>query len=345
MSRLRSRASLIALVATVLALLLPAGASAATVVNGDFEDGNLTGWSTYSSNGAGDWFAYAKEPGQGFFTPPSGNWAAEGGQGAADTTILYQDVALAPGQTHRLALSLYYESAEPIAVPTPNTLDVNDLGPGVENQQLRVDVIRPTAPLESLASGDVLATAFASKAGDPEQMAPTVVGADLSPLAGQVVRLRIAMAIAQGPFTTGVDAVSITSTSPPPPAPTPPSNEFSRGKVQLTPGTGGGFLTINVPGPGVVKAVDARTKIATATATASLKAIQTRIRRATKEPKAAGKVLVSLHPTNYGFGKLEEKGKLKVKVRVTYIPTGGLPKTKSFKVTLKLARSGGGPSR
>ncbi len=342
MSRPKSRASLIALVATAFALLLPAGASAATVVNGDFEDGNMTGWSTYSSNGAGDWLAYAKEPGQGIFTPPSGNWAAGGNQGAIDTTILYQDVALASGQSHRLALSLYYGSIEPIAVPTPNTLDSK---PGADNQQLRVDVIRPAAALESLAPGDVLATAYASKIGDPEEMAPTVVGADLSALAGQVVRLRIAMAANQGSFSSGVDAVSITSTSPPPPAPIPPSNEFSRGKVQLTPGTGGGFLTINVPGPGVVKAVDARTKIATATARTSPKAIHKRIRRATKEPRAAGKMLVPLHPNSYGFKKLEQNGKLRVRVRVTYTPTGGLANTKSFNVTLKLAPSGGGPSR
>jgi hypothetical protein len=342
MSRPRSRAFLIALVATAVALLLPAGASAATVVNGDFEDGNLTGWNTYSSNGEGEWLAYAKEPGQGIFTPPSGNWAVHGEQHDPDTTILYQDVALPAGQSHQLTLRLYYESSEPIVVPVPNTLGVNDLG-SMENQQLRVDVIRPTAPLESLAPDDVLATAYASKVGDPEEMAPTVVGADLSALAGQTVRLRIAMAIHQGPFDTGVDAVSIASAASPPPAPPAPSNEFSGGKVRLTPGTGGGFLPINVPGAGVINAVDARTKIATATT--SLKAIHLRIRRATKNPKAAGKVLVPLHPNSYGFKKLEEKGELKVKVRVTYTPTGGLPNTKSFKVTLKLAPSGGGPSR
>lgn len=347
MSRPQPRMSLIALTAVVCGLLLPAGAGAATVVNGDFETGNLSGWSVFNSSENGNWFAYAGTttplPGNPaseapFFAPPQGNWAAISDEVEPDLAILYQDIALEPFYSHALAMTLYYRSNDPIAVPTPNTLDVPPpaevmaappLAEGQENQQLRVDVIRPTAPIDTIAPADILATIFANRNGDPQVMAPTVFNADLSALAGQTVRLRVANAVRQDFFNTGVDAVSITST--------PPSNEFSRGKVQLTPGTGGGFLEINVPGAGAIKAVDARTKIATATASVK-KAAPKRIRRATKNAAAAGKVLVPLHPTRAGFKTLEQKGKLKLKVRVTYTPTGGLANTKSFKLTLKLAR-------
>jgi hypothetical protein len=37
---------------------VPAAASGATVVNGDFEAGSLAGWSQVSSPGSG-WFAYS----------------------------------------------------------------------------------------------------------------------------------------------------------------------------------------------------------------------------------------------------------------------------------------------
>ena len=56
-------------------------------------------------------------------------------------------------------------------------------------------------------------------------MGPTQLSADLTPFAGQTVRLRIANAVNDGVFNTGVDAVSITST--------PPNNVFTMGKLKL----------------------------------------------------------------------------------------------------------------
>jgi hypothetical protein len=351
MFRPSPRASLIAIAATCCALLLPAGAGAATVVNGDFETGNLSGWTVFNSTGNGDWLAYAGAETpiseKVFYAPPEGSWAAASDSEGWDSAILYQDVALEPHYSHSLVMTLYYQSFAPIFVPTPNTLTVED-EPGAKNQQLRVDVIKPTAPIDTLNPADILATVFANKNGDPQFMVPTVFSADLSALAGQTVRLRLANPFHDNIFNAGVDAVSISTTaptphSPPAPSPRTPSNEFTRGKLQLTPGTGGGFLPIIVPGPGTVVGVDARTRIATASA--NLKPVHMRIRRASKVSRAAGKVLLPLHPNNYGFEQLEEKGKLKVRVRVTYTPTGGTPNTKSFKVTLKLAPSGGGPGR
>ena len=72
--------------------------------------------------------------------------------------------------------------------------------------------MKPTAPIESLNPADILTTVFANKAGDPQSMAPTALQADLSPFAGQTVRLRIANAVNDSVFNAAVDAVSIAST-------------------------------------------------------------------------------------------------------------------------------------
>ena len=47
------------LAALALALLIPASAQAAAVVNGDFETGNLSGWQVFNSTDKGNWFVYS----------------------------------------------------------------------------------------------------------------------------------------------------------------------------------------------------------------------------------------------------------------------------------------------
>ena len=40
-----------------VALAGPSGAAAATVVNGDFESGDLAGWQVQQATGLGDWYS------------------------------------------------------------------------------------------------------------------------------------------------------------------------------------------------------------------------------------------------------------------------------------------------
>ncbi|HET7120909.1 MAG TPA: hypothetical protein VFI17_06615 [Solirubrobacterales bacterium] len=304
------RAYLTLMAVVGLCLLLPvANASAATVVNGDFETGDLSGWQEVNETGGGSWFTYSSAEAGGFFSPPSGNFAAVDDQGGPDLDVLYQDVFLEPGYTHQLALWLYYESSEPISAPPTLSLEV-------ENQQVRVDVMRPTAPINSVAPGDILATVFANKAGDSQVLPPTHLTADLSAFAGQTVRLRIANAVTEGPFNSAIDGVSITSTPIP-----PPSNLTTRGKLKLNKNNGTGKLTINVPGPGALKAVGKGKK----------KLIKARSLTAS----AAGPLNVSLNPTTQGKKVLNSKGKLQVQVEVTFTPTGGTAGTQTYKVTLR----------
>lgn len=326
----RTRSIRIAVVAALAgcALLVPAGARAASVANGDFESGNLSGWQVYNSNSTGttSWFAYSgpltPKTAKPFFAPPSGSWAAVSDGDSIDTTILYQDVALEPSLAQTLSMTLHYVSYEPIVVPEPNTLETDpgpfSIGEEVpENQQMRVDVMRPSAAIESLDPGDILATVFANENGDPKQMLPTHFTTELTPFAGQTVRLRIAVAIQDNYFNSGVDAISITTPS----QPRSPSNEFERGKLTLNKKKGTGSLAVVVPGGGTLTVVG--------------KGKPKRIKRATLSVPAGGTVKVPLKPTAAGRKALKAKGKLKTRIDVTFTPTGGTAATQIYKVTLR----------
>lgn len=349
------------------ALLIPAASQGATVVNGDFEAGNLSGWAVSNSTTKGNWFAYTgtkpplqkkeeekEEEGEiiiiepikpivpavepllsprfpPFFAPPQGSWAAVSDEEDPDTAILYQDIVLEPYWTHQLTMTFYYNSLAPIFVPSPDTLSSG--GPKIiiigeepepVNQQVRVDVMKPTAPIDSVNPSDILTTLFASKNGDPESMAPTQLSANLTPFAGQTVRLRIANAVGDNIFNAGVDAVSITST--------PPNNIFKKGKLKLNKSNGTGTLSVTVPGAGVLSLADAA---ATKKATAS-KARKKLVKPATLKPTAAGTVKVHVKPTGAGKMTLKEKGKLKIKATLSFTPTGGIASAQALKSTLQM---------
>lgn len=318
----RVRLLLAAVVVLAAALLVPTSATAATVVNGDFETGTLNGWQVFNvppePEASGSWFAYsgtaspiAEAPE--VPPPPAGNFAAITAQGGAGTHILYQDVALEPYYTHQLSLLVYYHSFAPLATPSPETLNAEIPAP---NQQYRIDVMKPTAPIESVNPSDILATVFATKTGDPEELGPTPVSVDLTPFAGQTVRLRFAEVDNEFYFAAGTDSVSIQST--------PPSNSFTFGKPVLNKKQGTAKLPVNVPGAGTLKIAD-------------VKKSKKRIKAKTIQANAAGAVKLPLQPTKSARKVLEDKGKLKVKVKVTFTPTGGLAASRTRKLVLKLA--------
>jgi hypothetical protein len=346
-------------VAAVLAALAltPASAGAATVVNGDFEAGDLSGWDVHRVTQAGNWFAYressdhkvSKEPiaeqrGKRLpFEPPQGRYAATSDEIMPDTMILSQDIALAPGFNHRLSLLAFYGSAVPIAVPAPDTLAVGDdqLG-GQANQQLRIDVVKPGAPIESLDPADVLTTVFRTRPGDPQSMAPTWIAADLSPFAGQTVRLRIANAVHEELFTAGIDAVAVDSVPPGQSLPPLGSSRFAVGKVTLNRRNGTATIAIEVPGPGrltakgegrLAAAPKGREPEAHATKAGKRQAL---IKPVVENAARAGIVTLTLKPTPAARAVLKRKHKLRVPVEVAFDPAGGSPRTEIVPVTLKL---------
>lgn len=348
------RAVLLGLV--LIAMLAPSSAEAEKVVNGGFESGTLSGWSVYQANPFGDWFAYQgtetpiganrKKQEQGrnvpVQAPPQGTYAAVTDEIEPDTLILYQDVSLEPGLDYQLSLFAYYDSYKPIAIPTPDTLSVADEalqlpnGEFQENQQFRIDVMRPDAPLESLNPTDILRTMFATKLGDRPTMPPRKFTANLSAFAGQTVRLRIANTVTEEVFNAGVDAVSIASA--------PPGGFSSRhgpagfrfGKARVNRRSGVATLRVSVVGSGLLRAAKASVPAAGGKASGARK-VGTPIEPVTVPVATAKTVTMHLRPTPAARAILRRTHKLRVRVGLTYMPTAGVAETASAPVVFRLA--------
>jgi hypothetical protein len=177
----------------------------------DFESGALTGWRAVGG-GAGGWFVYtdgskAPDPARSdtnvpfdLSDPPRGRFAAVSDTNGPGTRILYRDVRL--DGRFRLHLTVFYAGVGDLT--TPHTLAYDEPG---ANQQFRVDLVAPSAPIDSVAHGDVLVNIFHTSAGDPARREPRAVSVDVSRWAGRTVRLRLAVTDNSGPLRAGVDDI------------------------------------------------------------------------------------------------------------------------------------------
>jgi len=210
---MKKRLTLFGLFLCVACILTVSGVSiAANTVNGGFETGSFAGWTVFNQDGSfGNWYVYSgtASPENGFTIagPPEGTYAATTDQVGPGLHILYQDVALEAGFHHILSFVVYYDN-QAGEFATPPSLDFTVF----PNQQYRVDVLNPSAPVTSVVPGEVLATVFQTKVGDPPLLAPTAVTVDLSSFAGTTVRLRFAEVDNQLFFAASVDNVVLTST-------------------------------------------------------------------------------------------------------------------------------------
>jgi hypothetical protein len=318
--------------ALVVAALLavPAAASAAKVVNGDFETGTLSGWDVHVATSAGNWFAYSgtTTPLSGragaipIQPPPRGHFAAVADEADPETAILSQEVALEPFRAHRLSLLAFYDSVEPIAVPNPDTLAVDPERRGTgSQQQFRIDVMRAGSPIESLDPADILTTLYGSHPGDPLTMKPTPLTADLTPWAGQAVRIRVAVAAQEEILNAGVDAVAITSSAAPgEPLPPIAAKHFILGKPKQHRKTGVVNLPVQVPGAGELEATRPG-----------------RIKRAATNLVTAETIELDLEPVGKALKTLKRKGKLKAAIEIRYQPLGAQAQTATATVVFRLA--------
>lgn len=342
------------LVAVLLVVLAPSGAEAAEVVNGNFESGTLGGWHVQQATEAGDWFAYTGtdapigskrlKPADPVQAPPRGLYAATSDEANPDTLILYQDVALEAGFSHQLSLLAYYNSYDPLAVPTPNTLSVDAQaltalnGEVQPNQQFRIDVMKPEAPLESVDPADILRTVFATKRHGPQEMAPTKLTANLSSFAGQTVRLRIAVAATEEVFNAGVDAVSISTTAPGESGSQGSKHGpvlFSFEKIRAYRHKGIATLRVRVSGPGLLRAKGAPASPGAARMN-TRGTVRKPIEPVTIPVASAKTVTIHLRPTSRVRTILRRGHRLRVKVVVTFMPTVGSPEAAFVPVVFRL---------
>ncbi|HEX6688116.1 MAG TPA: hypothetical protein VF085_05565 [Solirubrobacterales bacterium] len=340
-----------------MAMSAPGAAGAASVVNGNFESGTLSGWHVHHATGAGNWFAYAgtaapigsrrSTPAAPVQPPPQGAFAAIADQANPDTLILYQDVGLGAGLEHQLSLVAYYDSYAPIAVPNPDTLSVDEEalrlpnGKIKKNQQFRIDVIKPEAPLESLDPADVLLTVFATRLGDPPRMAPRRLSANLSAFAGQTVRIRIATVAREEVLNTGVDAVSIASSTPGQGSRQAGRKPvlFSFGKLEAKRRKGTATLRVSVSGPGLLRATAASSSRGGNPQASRLGRPRKPIEPVTVPIATAKTVTIHLRPTASARLALRRRHRLRVQVAVTFMPPGASAETAVLPVVFRLARS------
>jgi D-alanyl-D-alanine carboxypeptidase len=188
-----------------------ARAADGTFLMEDFESGALTDWRAIGS-GSGGWFVYTNgkkapdparsDPNAPFDLPdpPQGKFAAVTDMNGPGTLILYRDVKL--DGRFRLHLTVFHAGAFGFSSPPTLAYDEPE-----DNQQFRIDLVPRSAPIDSVAQGDVLVNVFKTSASEPYQREPTAVNVDVSRWAGQTVRLRLAVTDNRGPLRVGVDEI------------------------------------------------------------------------------------------------------------------------------------------
>ena len=134
--------------------------------------------------------------------PTDGAFATMTEQNGPGLHILYQDVVVAHGQAI-LSFDLYLNNLAG-AYYTPATLSP-DVFP---NQQFRVDIMDPAAPLDDVGSG-VLLPVYHTVEGDQGTTSYQTISVSLRKFAGRTVRLRLAEVDNQFFFLVGVDRVQL----------------------------------------------------------------------------------------------------------------------------------------
>lgn len=182
-----------------------------TIVMDDFESGAITDWRAVGS-GAGGWFVYtdgqkAPDPAQSdpnvpfdLPDPPQGKFAAVTDMNGPGTRILYRDLRLDGRFT--LHATVFYTGSAPFSSPETLAHDAPEA-----NQQFRIDLVDPSAPIDSVAKGEVLVNVFHTLPGDPPGSQLTEVRVDVSRWAGRTVRLRLAGTDNRGPLRVAVDNI------------------------------------------------------------------------------------------------------------------------------------------
>ncbi len=119
------------------------------------------------------------------------------------TRILFRDVRswTVASSSH---LTVFYAGLGAFSSPDTLVHDAPDA-----NQQFRIDLLHPSAPIDSVAKADVLVNVFRTSPSDSTTREPAEVSVDLSRWAGQTVRLRLAQTDNRGPLRVGVDDIRL----------------------------------------------------------------------------------------------------------------------------------------
>lgn len=178
------------------------GASGNLILNGGIENNGGVGttiiddWTVFSVPGSssgmpgvGNFVVYSGTTtplsAQTIEAPTEGTFAAVSDTSGATSNILFQDVSI-PSGGGSLSCDVFFNNQSGANINAGN-LDFESQ----PNQHARVDIMDPGAPIDDTGAG-VLANLFITEAGDPTFFSYFALQADLTPFAGQTVRLRFA---------------------------------------------------------------------------------------------------------------------------------------------------------
>jgi hypothetical protein len=190
----------------------PALANGSFELNGGEGTSLLTGWTVVDipflgNPPSGSWVAQRGEvaPISGITSEPptDGSFAAMSDQTGPGGHILYQDVTVPAHGKPVLSFDLYLAN-QAGGFATPTTLSPD----GEPNQQFRMDIMDPDAPLDDLGAG-VLRRVYRTEVGDPAVSGYLTIQTSLTEFAGRTVRLRFVEVDNQFFFEVGVDRVNV----------------------------------------------------------------------------------------------------------------------------------------
>jgi len=201
------------------------GAFAAAPMDGVIVSDYIPGWNVFNQAGSnGSFFIYPNpDVAMGFGPgvspisrfavpdpPPGGVQAAMTDAGGQGSHILYQDFVVPVNGVLRFSLFINNQNIDPITMQTkfetPPSLDYQGAG---NNQQARVDLMDPLAPIQSVDPADVLLPLFPIPADPLANGGYLERVRDVSDFTGQNVRLRFAEVDNNDFFQFGVDEVSL----------------------------------------------------------------------------------------------------------------------------------------
>ncbi len=205
-------ATVLGSVAFLSSLGLTLKATAATITNGGFNT-DLDGWTVINQPGAsGNWLhtngGTAAIGGQPILAPSEGSGYAHTTQNDPTSQVLFQDISLEAGATHLLSFDWYAQDW------AATFFDAGNLSyTGAPNQHLRVDLVSTGFDdwfgLDS--STGVLANILPPVADAAPATDWNSLTFDLTPWAGESVRLAFRQVDNQFFFNAGIDNVSIAS--------------------------------------------------------------------------------------------------------------------------------------
>jgi len=205
----------------VVLLVFVTQSALADLVNGDFETGDLSGWTATNNGSAATLEVTSGDTTTGAGTIPgslTGDYYVFTSQSGPGSSFLSQPFTVQSG-TNKIFFDIaIINGASDYFVPDPMSFDYA----GEANQQARFDILVPGAALDTVNPADIIVTGYQTQPGDPLTLDWTSfevdVTTELTAYIGQDVIFRFVQVDNQFFFNLAIDNVNVGLSAAPPPS-------------------------------------------------------------------------------------------------------------------------------